>query len=223
MIPRPLPSTSSFTSSNATCIPALAKFIAMPLPMVPAPITPTLLTSRSGVSFDSPRTLAASRSAKNMCRKAADCGLCMHSMNFSRSICRPSAKGRVNDTSTQSTIFCGAIWPRARFARVLRYPSSTPSGTLSATSSLVLRRGASFAASSRHQASAAVLSSPSTRWSMSPRLAACAASTGLPPVIMSSAGLAPISRGKRWVPPAPGSNPSLTSGRPTLAAGTAQR
>ena len=35
----------------------------------------------------------------------------------------------------------------------------------------------------------------------------------------SRALAAPISRGKRWVPPAPGSNPSLTSGKPTGALG----
>ena len=204
-------------------MPALAKFIAMPLPIVPAPITPTLLTSRSAVSFGSPGTLAASRSAKNRCRKAADCGLCMHCMNFSRSVCRPSAKGRVNDASTQSTIFCGASWPRARFAILLRYSSSTPAAIPLATNSLVLRRGASCAASSRHQASAAVPRSPSTTRSTSPRFAARAASTGLPLIIMSSAGRAPISRGKRCVPPAPGSSPSLTSGRPTFASGAAQR
>ena len=47
--------------------------------------------------------------------------------------------------------------------------------------------------------------------------------TGEPLVTMSSALAAPTMRGSRWVPPAPGSRPSLTSGRPSFAEGTATR
>jgi hypothetical protein len=43
------------------------------------------------------------------------------------------------------------------------------------------------------------------------------AGTGSPFAIMSIALRAPTSRGSRCVPPAPGSNPSFTSGRPSFA------
>ena len=45
-------------------MPALAKFMAMPPPMVPAPTMPAVLISRCGVSAGTSSTLAASRSAK---------------------------------------------------------------------------------------------------------------------------------------------------------------
>jgi hypothetical protein len=41
--------------------------------------------------------------------------------------------------------------------------------------------------------------------------------------IISIAAFGPISRGNRWVPPLPGNMPIRTSGRPTLALGTAMR
>ena len=50
-----------------------------------------------------------------------------------------------------------------------------------------------------------------------------AALIGSPEVIISSAGRTPIRRGSRWVPPAPGSRPSFTSGSPHWAEGTATR
>ena len=40
-----------------------------------------------------------------------------------------------------------------------------------------------------------------------------------PPVTISSALGTPATRGRRWVPPAPGSRPSLTSGTPSFADG----
>ena len=48
-----------------TGMPALRKFIEMPPPMVPAPMTPTFLTGISGVSSGTSGILAAWRSAKN--------------------------------------------------------------------------------------------------------------------------------------------------------------
>ena len=70
---------------------------------------------------------------------------------------------------------------------------------------------------------AAFSNSSSVHRSTIPQAMAVAASTGLPPVIMSSAFSAPISRGSRWVPPDPGNRPSLTSGRPSFASLTATR
>ena len=51
----------------------------------------------------------------------------------------------------------------------------------------------------------------------------CFAGTCCPEVTISRAFWAPTIRGKRWVPPAPGSNPRFTSGRPHLAEGIAIR
>ena len=47
--------------------------------------------------------------------------------------------------------------------------------------------------------------------------------TGSPVTIMFSAGSTPSARGRRCVPPAPGSRPSLTSGSAILAPGEATR
>ena len=58
-------------------MPALTKFMAMPPPMVPAPMTPTLRISRSGVSSGRSAILAAARSAKNTWRSARDSGVCI--------------------------------------------------------------------------------------------------------------------------------------------------
>ena len=57
--------------------PAFKKFTAMPAPMVPAPITPTLVTGRSSRSRGLPGIRATSRSPKNKCRSARDCGVAL--------------------------------------------------------------------------------------------------------------------------------------------------
>jgi hypothetical protein len=59
--------------------------------------------------------------------------------------------------------------------------------------------------------------------SITPISCALGALTGLPVTIIWSALGTPASRGSRWVPPAPGRMPSLTSGWPTFADGIAQR
>ena len=58
---------------------------------------------------------------------------------------------------------------------------------------------------------------------MSPSRAAVAAGRIRPPVMASSAAGTPISRGSRWVPPAPGTMPSVTSGKPMRVPGAASR
>ena len=65
-------SASSLFSMIVTGMPTLAKFIEMPPPMVPAPITAARLISRGLTSLPMPGTLAASRSAKKMWRCAFD-------------------------------------------------------------------------------------------------------------------------------------------------------
>ena len=58
-----------------------------------------------------------------------------------------------------------------------------------------------------------------TTSSTRPSLRALDGFTLLPARIRSSAACAPISRGSRWVPPAPGSRPSCVSGRPSAVFG----
>ncbi len=64
---------------------------------------------------------------------------------------------------------------------------------------------------------------PSTISSRMPSSSTRAAGTAEPFSMNSSAARAPINRGKRCVPPAPGSSPSLISGRPSFERGVAMR
>ncbi len=71
--PCPFFSASVVVSRSVTGMPALTKHMAMPPPIVPAPITPTLVDlARLHVLAGTPGTLAASRSAKKMWRCAFD-------------------------------------------------------------------------------------------------------------------------------------------------------
>ena len=74
-------------------MPALAKFMAMPPPMVPAPMTPPLRTSRGFTPAGMSGTFWASRSAKKMWRWARDSSLVRSSMNSSSSRAWPSPNG----------------------------------------------------------------------------------------------------------------------------------
>ena len=64
IMPMPRLSASSLVSISVTGIPALAKDIAMPPPMVPAPMMATRSTLRGLVPSGTPAILEASRSAK---------------------------------------------------------------------------------------------------------------------------------------------------------------
>ena len=86
-----------------TGIPALAKFMAMPPPMVPQPMTAAASMALAGVSAGTSGTLAAWRSAKNTWRRALDCSEARHSTKICRSRANASAKGRVSNPSTAST------------------------------------------------------------------------------------------------------------------------
>ncbi len=106
------------------------KFIEIPPPIVPAPITPTRLMSRSAMSLAMPSIFDALRSAKKMWRSAADCGLNISFMNCSRSNCRPSASGSRVAASTHAMLAAGASWPRKRLALAAANSSMTPSCAL---------------------------------------------------------------------------------------------
>ena len=124
---KPRARASSLISIITTGIPTLAKFIAIPPPMVPPPKIPTLLMVRSTVSFAKSLTFAAARSAKKMCRIADDCVDCTHSVNNSRSLTIPAETLEVTAICTASIIFCGASWPRDFFAIFFRQLSKRAS------------------------------------------------------------------------------------------------
>jgi hypothetical protein len=73
------------------------------------------------------------------------------------------------------------------------------------------------------KASASLTTSPSVSRSTRPMASASSALTWRAVSMMSSARPWPTSRGSRWVPPAPGIRPSLTSGRPNLPRGPLTR
>ena len=66
-------------------MPALRKFIVMPPPIVPAPMTPTLAILRAAVSSGTSGILLAARSAKKAWRSALDSGVTISAAKASRS------------------------------------------------------------------------------------------------------------------------------------------
>ena len=222
----PRASASSLISTMTTGIPTFAKHMAIPPPIVPPPMMATFLMSRSGVSLGRSLIFAAWRSAKKICRIAADSGDVTNSRNNSRSRSKPSSIGRFTAASMQDTILSGAICPRARKASFFLAASKKPGSIVegSIVMSRTLFNGAPEVTKSfAYLIAAACRSSPSTTSSTRPMLFAFAAATGLPVVIISSAAFTPANRGTRCVPPAPGRRPNLTSGKPTFADAIAQR
>ena len=88
----PRSSASCLASSSVTGIPAFAKVMAMPPPMVPAPITAHVAILRCGVLSLRPATLPAARSAKNACRSACDSALTMSSAKIFCSVAMPAVE-----------------------------------------------------------------------------------------------------------------------------------
>ena len=89
-------------------MPALAKFIAMPPPMVPAPMTAARSIFLAGVPGGTSGILVASRSAKKAWICPLDCGDAMHSWKSARSFLSPSANGSVTAAWTASMHLKGA-------------------------------------------------------------------------------------------------------------------
>ena len=206
-------------------MPALAKFIAMPPPIVPAPSTAALPISRFGVSLGTSGILPASRSAKKKWRCAFDWSLCSSSSKSSRSRFMPCSKGSSAAAWIAAMQFCGAMKPRFFLAHSARAFSKT-AGSTPCTFSLRALTGISASARSASSRATLIVSSrrsPSTTRSTMPSLCASLAPTGSPAQIISIAFSTPTSRGRRCVPPDPGRMPSFTSGRPTFAEGTAIR
>ena len=70
---------------------------------------------------------------------------------------------------------------------------------------------------------AVVRGAVSVHAAVQPALSVLADATGVPDTTMFSAISRPSTRGRRWVPPAPGSRPSFTSGSAIWAPGSATR
>ena len=100
-------------------------------------------------------------------------------------------------------------------------------GSTSEGSRFISRRrrgGWSVATSSRAKLMApGTMSVPSMTRSRMPSSCAWRAPSDSPPSIISRERAAPTSRGKRWVPPDPGINASLISGKPTIESDVAHR
>ena len=216
---RPRSSPSSSWSTSVTRKPDWAKHIAMPPPMVPAPIMPTCLTGCASVPAAMPSIFPAARSAKNRCLSAADCGSSMQASNARRSAAKPSSKVSVPAASRQSRMRCGAVCPFKRLAMVSRaWESRAVSSSLIVRGmSRVSRLPAPWSISASANLVAPSPRSPAHTSSTTRAVSASCAVMGRPVVIMSIACANPASRGNRCVPPAPGSKPRLTSGNPTFA------
>jgi hypothetical protein len=202
------------TSSRATAIPA---------PMVPAPITAAWSSGRTGVDGVMPSTLPAARSAKKACLSPFDSGVAISSWKACRSMARPSSNG-FPAAWIASTARKGA-GSMGRFVVSVARAASHRAARLGSWSGMsrVLRGGLVVTSAEAANSTAPASGSPSTTRSSRAVSARAAASTGSPVTIMSIAFSTPTSRGSRWVPPAPGRRPSLTSGRPSFPSALATR
>jgi hypothetical protein len=116
----PRSSASADCSTTVTGMPALAKHMAMPPPMVPAPITTARFTGAGCVPSGMPGTRPASRSPKKMWRSATLCSPATSFWNCSRSTFSPSSKEWVRAARTAAAQPFGLSWPRDRFSRQWR-------------------------------------------------------------------------------------------------------
>ena len=208
-------------------MPAFRKLIAIPVPIVPAPITAADLMGLSGVDSGMSATLAAARSAKNACLNAFETGPIISSPKRRRSVASPSGNRIIAAASIASMHFCGAgKFAKPAFAVMRANPSRG-----SRFRSRILRsraRGrrapaATSAAFASPSATAAAVASAGTSASRSGLPLKSFAGTGSPDRITLSAFSTPMSRGRRCVPPAPGRSPIFTSGRPSFAPSAATR
>ena len=204
-------------------MPALRKFMLMPPPMVPAPMTPTRVISRAFTSLPTSAILLAARSPKKAWRSAFDSVEVTRAMKPARSTARPSSNGFWNEASIASRHFIGAGNGPAMAATVLRATSRKPSAFGCSTLRLRTSGSSALPATSAARVTAAPTTSLSTTQSSRRVPASCSAATGSPETIMLTAVSRPTARGRRWVPPPPGRMPIFTSGRPSRAPRTATR
>mmetsp|Transcript_37338 Transcript_37338/g.87329 ORF Transcript_37338/g.87329 Transcript_37338/m.87329 type:complete len:339 (-) Transcript_37338:70-1086(-) len=194
---------------------------AMPAPIKPAPRTPIVSTRIAG----SPNGFFLhSVEPKKSPRSAADSDVVARCEKSSRSTLEPSACPPSSPARALARIAGGAgYFPLACFStcfeawlNMRRRPGAVFSRNQSVQPTLRLR-GLMVPSAAWSAVAIAVRSSAfgSHTVSTSPSFLALSALTCLPVSIRSRAGLAPMSFGSRCVPPAPGSKPSITSGRPS--------
>ena len=168
MVDRPLPSNSESCSTTVTGMPALAKFMVMPPPMVPAPITPALSNCFRSRFLSTPGIFAAARSAKKTWRIAFDSSDTTQTSNISRSRANPSSNGNSTAASTHSIQAYGARIPRARRSICFRLTSNNSESSTSTVRSRANRCGLLVCPTSRANANAPSTSSVSMSWSQIP-------------------------------------------------------
>ena len=196
-------------------MPALAKFMAMPPPIVPAPMMPAVLIvalRRVGRHVEHLGGLALGEEVVALRRRLGEVS---SSWNSSRSRLMPSSNGSSTAACTHLMMLHGALKPRARRAIAFSVSLNRSGDSSVALRSRTRRRGAFCATSIWACATAPASRSPSTMASMMPLLLASGAGMWRPEMMASSAYFAPVRRGRRCVPPAPGRMPRWTSGRPT--------
>ena len=224
--PRRAPPASSPAASPG--MPTLAKFIAMPPPIVPAPMIAADLISRVGVSSGTSGIFAAARSAKNRWRSAFDSVVATSSSKQLRARARCPRRTAASPPPRRSRRS-----RRRRDSRATPWPSASRAAAKNAAAS------AARASPSVAQRGAADASRATTRWAKASAPASEVAlrrsrrsgrasallrgDAGRRETIMSSAALHADRRGRRCVPPAPGRSPSFTSGSPSCAPGAATR
>ncbi len=141
--------------------------------------------------------------------------------NVSASSAIPAAKSRPALPSMTAMARAGAISPR-----VLRAVSACTADIAAVSGGGKGRddtRRTGSRRRSRRNAVAKAMRSPVVTASTTPSDSASAAPTRRPDAIIAAAAAAPISRGRRCVPPAPGISPRVTSGRPTSPSGSMTR
>ncbi len=109
-VSRAFSTASGFVSTTITGIPASAKVIAIPVPIVPPPITAAFAIS-SGWAGGRPGIFASSRSAKKTCRSAADGAERTSSMKSRASRASPRSNGISIAAWTASISLCAAKPP----------------------------------------------------------------------------------------------------------------
>ena len=202
----------------------------MPPPIVPAPMTPTFLTGSVGVSSGTSAIFQTCRSAKNTWRCAFDCVGRIRSRNA----CALALHAFVERQFDR--VVHGARWPSSRLRSrgiCARWPCGSPrkspglpraASTLSSRSrTLPSGSFASMTLAGEGERALAQMAFFHELVDDAPFQRLLGAGMACPRESPRAPPPRPIRRGRRCVPPAPGMSPSLISGRPNFAEGTATR
>ena len=221
MVATPFSSAAALTSSSVTGMPALRKFMAIPPPMVPAPMTPTEAMLRVGVLDGTSATFEAARSAKKMWRSAFDSGASQQADEDLTllALARFDSPAQSRPASMASRQASGAgKGPALAFTMLRANPRKASwlgyliAHVADALGGQLLRHDLGC---ERLRGGQQVVRHDAIEQR---RLRQVRGATGSPLTIMLTAISSPTARGSRCVPPAPGINPIFTSGRPTRAA-----